>query len=192
MPSVFDGESHPADIEAAIEARMAACDAKVSPIRLRNRYRTGVGTWIVSVAVPEGHVYDSEKLAEAAEGLGMRVEGFFEYSGDLRTALWNDLGEPATKDGLPLTNEDQSCTFCADETPVWVHRLRSVRQGGLPTFWTVCERCERLIAGGRDAELARLFHEHEADSYRQAKRGVRIFRAADLGAQSMLHVPRPR
>lgn len=189
MSATFDGNSHPDEIEAAIGAAIASVDEKAAPIRLRNRFRNGVGTWIVSLAVPEGHVCDVETLASAADGLGMRIEGFFEYSGDLGAALRNDLGEPPVEDGLPLTNEDQSCAFCAGDAPVWVHPFKDVKGSGLPTFWTVCERCERLVDSGRDTELARLFHAHETTSYRAAKRVLRNFRVADLGAKPIRHVP---
>jgi hypothetical protein len=197
--SVFDGDSHPDEIEAAIEAAFASVDSKVSPFRLRNRYRSGVGTWIVSVAVPEGHSYQGELLERAAQSLGMRAEGFYEYSGDLEDAIRNDLGEPPTQNGLPLTNEDQTCSFCDDEVPTWVHPLdenktRFQTEWGnstLSTFWTVCQRCEQLIDDDQDEKLARLFYEHEADSLRVAIRVVEVFRGADLGSQPIAHVSIP-
>lgn len=194
MPTTFDGDSHPDEIELAIGERIATVDPNVSPFRLRNRYRNGVGTWIVSIAVPQGYRYDEGALGAAARELGMRVEGFLEYTGDLQDAIKDDLGEPPTKDGLPLTNEDQSCAFCDDEAPTWVHPLdedlRAFRSEGaswsLPTFWTICQRCEELLAASQDAALARLFFEHEADSMDNAIRVVETFRAADLGAQPLV------
>lgn len=199
MTPVFDGESHPNEIQAAIDSLMASVDSKVSPFRLRNRYRNGVGTWIISVAVPKRHPYQAGVLEGAALSLGVRVEGFFEYSGELQDAIRNDLGEPPTKDGLPLTDEDQSCAFCEDEAPTWVHRFDGSKtafqteSGGstLPRFWTVCQRCEQLIDSGDDVELARLFHEHEADSLLEAISVVEVFRGADLGAHPIAHVPIP-
>ena len=193
-------QSHPDEIESAISAQMATVDSQISPFRLRNRYRDGVGTWIVSIAVPKGHQYEADVLEAAAQELGMRVEGFFEYSGDLQAAIRNDLGEPPVKDGLPLTNEDQSCSFCGAEAPGWVHPLDGSKTAfrvegeswSLPTFWTVCQRCEELIAGGRNAHLAELFREHEADSLDEAIRVVKTFRAADLGAQAIANIPTPR
>jgi hypothetical protein len=50
MPAMFDGESHPEHIQAVIDSRLRDIDPVVSAFRLRNRYRGGVGTWIVSVA----------------------------------------------------------------------------------------------------------------------------------------------
>lgn len=199
VPSIFDGESDPEEIESAVSSKVATVDPRVSPFRLRNRYRSGVGTWIVSLAVPEGHSYQPQLLKRAAESLGMRVEGFFEYSGDLEDAIRADLGEPPTQDGLPLTNEDQTCSFCDDGAPTWVHPLdesktkfETVRGNStLPSFWTVCQRCEQLIDGGQDDELARLFQENEADSMREAIRVVQVFRVADLGSQPIAHVPVP-
>lgn len=199
MTPLFDGESQPDEIESAIDAQLAAVDPKVSAFRLRNRYRSGVGTWIVSVAVPDGHPYQVDVLKGAAQSLGMRIEGFFEYSGDLQDAIRNDLGEPPTEDGLPLTNEDQFCSFCDDKAPTWVHPFEENKTAfqtewgtsTLPTFWTVCQRCEELVGEGQDAELARLFHEHEADSLGEAVRVVEVFRGADLGAKPIAHMPIP-
>ena len=199
MPQVFDGESHPDEILSAVGAQLATVDADVSPFRLRNRYRGGVGTWIVSIAVPAGHAYLPDKLAFAAGALGIRIEGYFEYTGDLGNAIRNDLGEPPTRDGLPLTNEDQSCGFCDDEGPTWVHPLDEakvrIRVGEenftLPTFWTICRRCEELLTEGRDSDLARIFHHHEADSLNEASRVVEVFRAADLGARPITHISSP-
>lgn len=199
MSQTFDGESDPDEIEAAVEARLATADPQVTPFRLRNRYRRGVGTWIVSIAVPAGHECHPEVLDLAAKELGMRIEGYFEYEGDLRTAMWNDLGEPPTKDGLPLTNEDQSCAFCGAESPMWVHPLDGSKSrfsaGGfdlnLPTFWTICQRCEELLVAGRDADLARLLFDHESDAVDAAAGTVVAFRNADLGARPLVHVPEP-
>ena len=200
MTPRFDGESDPDEIEIAIEAQMATVDAGVTPFRLRNRYRSGVGTWIVSVAVPTGYQYDAEALNSAAQALGMRVEGFFEYSGDLQDAIWDDdLGEPPTKDGLPLTNEDQGCAFCGDQAPTWVHPLDPTKiafrtangTSTLPTFWTVCQRCEELVASGASDELALLSFQHEHDSLSEAQQVVEVFRTADLGPRAIIHVPIP-
>jgi hypothetical protein len=138
-------------------------------------------------------------IESAAQAIGMRVEGFFEYTGELQDAIRNDLGEPQTKDGLPLTNEDQFCAFCDYKAPTWVHRFDrkkttfQTESGGstLPTFWTVCQRCEELVDDGDDAELARLFHQQEADSLIDALRIVEVFRGADLGARPIAHVPIP-
>lgn len=194
MSTTFDGDNDPEAIERAIGRRIAAVDSDVAAFRLRNRYRDGVGSWIVSIAVPQGHRCDEAALEAAARELGMRVEGFFEYVGDLQDAIRNDLGEPPTRDGLPITNEDQSCVFCDDPKPMWVHpldeNLTGFRSAGtswtLPTFWTICERCEGLVAEGRDRDLAQLFFDHEADSMDEACQVVETFRAADLGAHPLV------
>lgn len=196
---MFDGESHPEEINAVVGARLNAVDPAVSPFRLRGRYRSGIGTWIVSVAVPAGHICHPEALESAAGELGMRIEGFFEYEGDLQGAIWDDLGEPPTKDGLPLTNEDQSCAFCGRESPVWVHPLDGsksrFRAGGVmlnfPTFWTIRQKCEELLAEDRDADLAEALLAYESDSVNQATETVAAFRRADLGPRSVIHVPIP-
>lgn len=199
MSQTFDGESDPDEIEAAVEARLAPVDPQVTPFRLRNRSRRGIGTWIVSIAVPAGHVCHPEALDLAAKELGVRIEGFFEYEGDLMPAIWEDLGEPPTKDGLPLTNEDQSCAFCGADSPVWVHPLHESKSrfsaGGfnlnLPTFWTICQRCEELLAAGGDAELVRLLLDHESDSLDAAADTLAAFQNAELGARPLVHVPEP-
>lgn len=198
MLPMFDGDSHPEEIEAAISRQLGAIDPAVTPFRLRNRYRQGVGTWIVSVAVPTGHPCDEDALVSAADALGMRVEGFVEYSGDLNDALADDLGEPPTKDGLPLTNEDQFCAFCDDPAPLWVHPFDPDLTVAnldadltLPTFWTVCQTCEALVVDGRDEDLARRVVDHDIDDAERAAKSVARFRAADLGGRPITHVPEP-
>ncbi len=157
MPAPFDGDSDPEQIEEAVSAQLVTVDPHVSPFRLRNRYRDGIGTWIVSIAIPSGHAYDLPSLESAVEDLGMLIEGAFEYEGDLRQAIWDDLGEPPVdEDELPTTSEDQSCAFCGD-VPGWVHPFDSARSTyvhdgqryQLPTFWTICDRCERLYVDRR-------------------------------------------
>lgn len=200
MPPPFDGESDLEEIQAAVGKHLAAVDPNVTPFRLRNRYRSGVGTWIVSVAVPAGHRYQADALMAAAKALGMRVEGFFEYRGDLQSALWREeFGEPPTRDGLPLTNEDQACAFCGDEAPSWVHPLdprktefRTAKgMSMLPTFWTVCRSCEELLASGTYDQLARVIVRASGDALPAAEQVVQVFRDADLGPRAILHVPVP-
>ncbi len=200
MDPTFDDESHPRDIEQAIGDRMAAVDSHVTPFRLRNRDRSGVGTWIVSVAVPAGHPYDADALHRAAQALGMRVEGFFEYTGNLKTAIWEEnLGEPPMKGGLPLTNEDRRCAFCGSHAPTWVHPFDATKTAfqwtsgpaTLPNFWTVCQRCEDLVRTGADEKLATLLMEGQADSRRDAVQVVDVFRDADTGPRPIVHIPIP-
>lgn len=91
--------------------------------------------------------------------------------------------------GLPTTNRDQSCAFCGRPQPRFAHRLdprrvqfRIYDKGRtLPTFWTVCDSCEELVASGNDEALLRLMLHWEEDApLRQAS--LTAFRAADLGA----------
>lgn len=196
MPTPFDGDSHPQLIHEAIDARLFTVDPLVSAFRLRNRYRQDRGTWIVSLAVPVGHVYELEALETAAADLGINIEGVFEYDGDLGEALRNDLGEPPTRDGLPLTNEDQSCAFC-DQPPDWVHPLAEDRTAfklngrphTLPTFWTVCSRCEDAYQAGLDDELVQRQVDIQSDDLALAKKVTEVFRTADLGRRPLTPVP---
>jgi len=196
MPTLFDGESHPERIHEAIDARLLAIDPVVSAIRLRNRCRQDRGTWIVSLAVPVGHVYDLGTLEAVVAEFGIIIEGVFEYDGDLGEALRNDLGEPPTRDGLPLTNEDQLCAFC-DQLPGWVHPLAedgtafnlNGRPHTLPTFWTVCSRCEDAYQAGLDDELVRRQVDIQGNELALAEKVTEVFRAADLGRRPLTHVP---
>lgn len=200
MPLMFDGDSHPEVIESTIRAHLEPVDPEITPFRLRMRSRDGRGTWIVSIAVPAGHECDRAALASAADAIGMRIEGYFDYTGDLDAALADDMGEPPMEDGLPLTNVDQFCAFCEDDAPVWVHPFDGSRatfsfsdeRYTLPTFWTVCRDCEVLITEGRDPELAQLYAEHDGESLEKSTRVVQSFRAADLGVRPIQHVPTPR
>jgi hypothetical protein len=90
--------------------------------------------------------------------------------------------------GLPTTNKDQLCAFCG-QTPRFAHaldpahvRFRFFGKGyTLPTFWTVCERCEHLVSSGNDDALLRhMIREQEDADLEQAS--LAAFRAADLGA----------
>lgn len=102
---------------------------------------------------------------------------------------------------LPTTGRGQSCALCGDDAVVWLHPLATgkvrYREYGkehmLPTFWTLCARCESLYAAGADAELVELMQrvDDEAESrpesyveevYRQP---LAVFRRADLGARRL-------
>lgn len=193
MPAAFDGDSHPDDIQVAVDARLRNVDPGVSAFRLRNRCRADVGTWIVSVAAPSGHAYDLPRLESAVAELGMLIEGVFEYDGDLQEAIWNDLGEPPfDEDDLPTTSEDQDCAFCGT-TPSWVHPLdaekSSFSHNGqrylMPTFWTICDRCEGLYVASDDAQLAAVNRQYERESLEASVAAVAAFRAADLGRREL-------
>ena len=189
----FDGDSHPEQIEKAVSALLADIDPQVSPFRLRNRHRGGIGRWIVSLAVPSGHAYDLPSLETAVVSLGMLIEGVFEYEGDLRQAIWDDLGEPPVDhDGLPTTCEDQSCAFC-EKDPAWVHPFDPAtstfghhgQRYHLPTFWTICDSCEALYVAGDDARLAAIHHEHDRESPEESAATVAAFRAAETGRRPL-------
>jgi ribosomal protein S14 len=94
--------------------------------------------------------------------------------------------------GLPTTNRDQSCAFCGRSRPLFVHRfhLSSIRFRAygrgrtLPTFWTVCERCEELVINGNDEELLLLMRHQEEDALLRTAT-LTAFRSADLGASRL-------
>jgi hypothetical protein len=107
-------------------------------------------------------------------------------------------GPPDRGHWLPASWVDQSCPFCG-ATPVWVHPLdpRHVRfhtpgrnqTTGLPTFWTVCERCETLVRAGDDDALVEQMLSHDNGASQipgEAVAALAAFRAADLGAQPLL------
>lgn len=99
---------------------------------------------------------------------------------------------------LPTTPRDQSC-LCGDQSVVWLHPLASdkvrYREYGkghrLPTFWTLCERCESLYNAGADDELVDLMQRAAEGTTSQPRMYVdevyrqplAVFRRADLGAR---------
>lgn len=90
--------------------------------------------------------------------------------------------------GLPLTNRDQSCAFCGASGSRFVHPLdaQQVRfqiygKGWtLPTFWTTCADCERLVEGREEDELLRRMA-HEEDDLLVRQASLAAFWTADLG-----------
>lgn len=97
---------------------------------------------------------------------------------------WNDVL------GVPASNRDQSCAFCGAGRPPFAHRLdpakvqfRAYGKGHtLPTFWTVCDGCEDLVARRDDEGLLRrmrVYHEFENEQYIATL--LVTFRASDLG-----------
>jgi hypothetical protein len=97
--------------------------------------------------------------------------------------------------GLPTTNRDQSCAFCDASRPRFAHPLDRAhvqyRLDGkghtLPTFWTVCERCETLVRRSDDAGLLRVMSgSDEGDDTEERQSALRAFRASDLGAVRLL------
>ena len=83
---------------------------------------------------------------------------------------------------LPTTTRDQSC-LCGDQSVVWLYplasdkvRYREYDKGHiLPTFWTLCERCESLYTAGADDELVDLMQRarrHDQPAQNVCGRGV--------------------
>lgn len=96
----------------------------------------------------------------------------------------------------PEHNQDQSCAFCGESRPVFVHRLdpehvefRVFGKGHtLPSFWAACTRCEALAATHDDDGLLRLMAGEEEDHLsRQA--ALTAFRASDLGGHPLAEGP---
>ena len=113
-------------------------------------------------------------------------------------------GRVGDSEGLPPTAARQSCAFCGDDRPTWVHPLdpRAVRFAvhgkphTLPTFWCVCNRCEGLLSLGEDAELLTLMgasggHDPSVQEWTPALTKARLepalatFRQADLGSRPL-------
>jgi hypothetical protein len=102
---------------------------------------------------------------------------------------------------LPTTTRDQSCSVCGEDSVSWLHPLdpgkveyREYGKGRtLPSFWTLCARCEDLYAAGADDELVALMR-HEAGtpagpSDEEYRRPLAVFRRADLGGRSFGRPP---
>ena len=76
-----------------------------------------------------------------------------------RTRLGSPSPDPPDwVNGSPTSAIGQSCAFCGTDDVAWVHPLArdllSYREFGkehtLPTFWSLCERCEEIYASGDD------------------------------------------
>jgi hypothetical protein len=105
------------------------------------------------------------------------------------------------RDGLPTKSTNQSCAFCAAEQPQWIHpldpRLVQYRVYGkghtLPTFWTVCTRCENLYQRGLDDDLIEVMTSgplewswvQSTDIAECVAQPLSVFRRADLGARKL-------
>jgi hypothetical protein len=127
--------------------------------------------------------------------MGVRYHGGYDADRDPQP------DPPGWVDGLPTSAQDQSCAMCGDD-PTWVHRLdpakvtfRIYGKGHtLPTFWSLCDRCEHLYDAGDDEALMRLYDPgwevlSEQDFEETVRQPVRVFRAADLGARRYLSRP---
>ena len=101
---------------------------------------------------------------------------------------------------LPASGAGQSCALCGAAEVRWVHALDPTRVGYriygkghiLPSFWTLCQRCERLYAAGDYEALIRLMlsaPSWESFTVQQVEECVRqplaVFARADLGAVAL-------
>lgn len=109
--------------------------------------------------------------------------------------------EPGWISSIPTSGFNQSCAFCTDPKVRWVHALdpalvqyRVYGKGHtLPTFWTVCDRCETLYqAGDEEALLAAMTASPEwsrwtkpADLAEHVRQPLAVFTRADLGARAL-------
>jgi hypothetical protein len=110
-------------------------------------------------------------------------------------------GEPYDwLDGLPTRAVGQTCAFCSSGAVRWVHaldpnlvRYRVYGKGHtLPTFWTLCDRCEQLyIAGDSASAVAVMMSTDEwacritgdDDIDECVRQPLDVFARADLGAR---------
>jgi hypothetical protein len=108
---------------------------------------------------------------------------------------------PGWVDGAPTSGRGQSCVFCGGSTVAWVHPLTSglVRYQAygkgptLPTFWTLCERCEGVYRAGDDevsVELMKVhmegFWETDDDVEETIRKPIAVFRRADRGGRRVV------
>jgi hypothetical protein len=118
------------------------------------------------------------------------------------SAYWGDIEgqEPGWVAGAPTSPTDQSCAVCDSRDVVWVHPLASDlvryeeygKAKALPTFWTLCDRCEALYqSGGDDAVVAVMRSsdgwgwiatEHVAECVRKP---LEVLRRADQGSRPL-------
>lgn len=103
---------------------------------------------------------------------------------------WDDVLD------LQISNRDQSCAFCGSERPLFAHRLdpaavqfRSSDKGyTLPSFWTVCAKCEDLVARGDDDGLLtrmRVTGAHASAEHQHLATALVTFRVSDLGPTAL-------
>jgi hypothetical protein len=101
---------------------------------------------------------------------------------------------------LPSTPDGQSCAICGEANVVWLHPLAKDKvrfrvygkQHTLPTFWTLCEHCERLYAAGIDVELVDLMIRQATEDEiawsddavnEEFGQQLSVFRRSDIGAR---------
>jgi len=93
----------------------------------------------------------------------------------------------------------QSCAFCGCDEVLWVHQLSTervqFRRFGagqtVPSFWALCDSCERLYQDGADDQLISLMKSaggcvwQGTDLEDVLRKPVDIFREADLGCRPL-------
>lgn|GEM_PF-2734088 len=107
---------------------------------------------------------------------------------------------PCWVGGAPTSRVGQSCALCGTRDVTWVHPLHpdrvAYRQHGkahtLPTFWTLCDRCEQVYAlGDDDAAIALMRaadgwdHVPDVDVEECIAQPLAVFRHADLGVRRL-------
>jgi hypothetical protein len=107
---------------------------------------------------------------------------------------------PGWVDGAPTSPLDQSCALCGSVQVVWVHPLDialvTYREYGkghtLPTFWTLCQRCEDLYQRPADLEIVEImkasggwFWESDEDVAECIQQPLAVFRRADRGGRPL-------
>jgi hypothetical protein len=132
--------------------------------------------------------------------MGRDGEGEGEFRGCQGSHPARGDDTPEWVDGAPTNGRDQSCALCCSWDVAWVHRLASdlvqYRVYGkghtLPTFWMLCDRCERSYAAGDDEALVRVmkssdgwFWQTGEDITETVRKPLAVFRRADKGAQKL-------
>jgi hypothetical protein len=107
---------------------------------------------------------------------------------------------PGWVDGLPTSGRDQHCAFCGSSDVKWIHplaadrvRYREYGKGHtLPTFWTLCDRCEDLYAAGDDQAAIEVMRTSplwnwasDEDLDERVRQPLAVFRRADKGARRL-------
>lgn len=113
-----------------------------------------------------------------------------------RSRLGASSDPPGWIDGAPTSGIGQSCVFCGTRDVAWVHPLARdrlvYRQYGkehtLPTFWALCDRCERVYASGDDDAAVEVMRDGrwpatDEDVAECIRKPLAVFRRADLGSR---------
>jgi hypothetical protein len=108
---------------------------------------------------------------------------------------------PGWVDDAPTSGRDQSCALCGSTVVTWVHRLaadlvryRVFGKGHtLPSFWTLCDRCEQIYASGDDESAVETMKtsdgwlwQTEEDVDELIRQPLAVFRRADKGSRRLV------